>query len=62
MRYNLIALTNPVPGREAEFEAAWDALQSKVWPSAVVRAARPPNQPPRVASRSTPAFTQVYRL
>ena len=43
-------------------EAAWDALQSNVWPSAVVRAARPPNQPPWVASRSTPAFTQVYRL
>lgn len=43
-------------------EAAWGGLQSGVWPSVAVRAARPPNQPPWVVGRTRPAFTQVYRL
>ena len=39
-----------------------DRLQAGVWPCVTVRAARPPNQPPRVVRKATPVFTQVYRL
>lgn len=46
----------------AALEADLNPLHSSVWPSLAVRAARPPNQPPRVASRAAPAFTQVFRL
>ena len=63
------ALPEPTPssvteqGEGAEeFATEFSELHAGVWPSVGNRAARPPNPPPRVASRTTPAFTQVYRL
>ena len=46
----------------AALEADMSPLYSSVWPNLAVRAARPPNQPPRVARKAAPAFTQVFRL
>lgn len=46
----------------AALNADVNPLYSNVWSSLAVRAARPPNQPPRVARRALPAFTQVFRL
>ncbi|MGK0481951.1 MAG: hypothetical protein ACJAQ3_001929 [Planctomycetota bacterium] len=42
--------------------AGQNPLLSGLWPSLAVRAARPPNRPPRVVSKASPAFTQVFRL
>ena len=46
----------------AAVESSLNPLDSGVWPSLAVRAARPPNQPPRVANKAAPAFTQVFRI
>ena len=49
-------------GGLAVFEADRNPLYSSIWPSLAMRAAQPPNQPPRVDSRAAAAFTQVFRL
>lgn len=46
----------------AALEVVRNPLHSSAWPSLAVRAARPPNQPPRVAQKAVSAFTQVFRL
>lgn len=47
----------------AALEADQNPLFSSVWPSLAVRATRPPCcQPPWVARKAEPVFTQVYRL
>ena len=57
----------PTPSERGQgFEAlaaGQNPLFSSVWPSLAVRAARPPcGQPPWVARKAAPAFTQVFRL
>lgn len=51
-----------IGGGLAVLQADQNPLYSSVWPSLAVRAARPPNPPPRVANKAAPAFTQVFRL
>ena len=58
--------SQPVPTEGADAQAAVQSepnpLYANVWPSLAVRAARPPNAPPRLRCKASQVFTQVFRL
>ena len=49
-------------GVDALARADENPTLSSVWPSLASRAARPPNPPPRVVRKTSPVFTQAFRL
>ena len=47
---------------QAAVQPEANPLYASVWPSLAVRAARPPNAPPRLRCKASRVFTQVFRL